>query len=528
MKNLIPIRRALVSVSDKTGLVDFSKVLASFKTQIISTGGTLKALKEAGLPAISITDVTGFPEILDGRVKTLHPKIHGGLLYLRENEKHSDTVKKEGIEPIDLVCVNLYPFEKTVEKVGVTLEEAIENIDIGGPSMLRSGAKNYQSVVVISDPSDYAELIEELNRNEGKISVETSKKLAVKVFAKTHQYDGAIARFLKDKLAGENPEGALPESFAFGMRKKAGLRYGENPHQAASLYEPCGGVKVKFDQLHGKELSFNNLMDLDAALDILDEFRDSPTACVIKHNNPCGIGSSDNLPDALSKAIDSDPLSSFGGIVGLNGICDEKTVKVLTSKLGFIEIVLAPDFTSEALAELQKKKNLRILKIKEPKTSSGQNYQFRFTRLGVLVQDQDAPISLTVKDIKSEWKVPTKKQLEEKDWEELLFAWKCSKLVKSNAIVLTKDKGTVGIGAGQMSRVDSVRISCEKAGEKTKGSFMGSDAFFPMPDNIELAAKHGIKAIAQPGGSIKDEDVVKACDKLGIAMVFTGKRHFRH
>jgi len=525
-EKLIPVRRALVSVSDKTGLVELAKLLHSFKVEIVSTGGTLKTLQEAGIPARSISDLTGFPEILDGRVKTLHPKVHGGLLHLRENKEHVATAKKEGIEPIDMVIVNLYPFEKVTSKAGVPLEEAIENIDIGGPSMLRSGSKNHQSVVVVCDPADYEAVAAEMKQHKGAVSQGLSFRLAVKVFEKTSAYDKTIACFLNNQLPDPATRTALPERISVSLTKKESLRYGENPHQQAALYSERYGPRVKFEQLGGKELSFNNMLDLDAALEILEEFQ-GPAACVIKHNNPCGVAQGKELADALDRAIDSDPLSAFGGIVGLNRVCDARTVEVLFKKLNFIEVIIAPDFEARAASELEKKKNLRILRV-NPTSSKEAGLQYKFTQVGVLVQEKDRPIDLTAAQAQKSWKVVTEKTLKPGDWAELLFAWKCAKLVKSNAIVLTKDLATVGIGAGQMSRVDSVRIAAEKAGKRSQGAYLGSDAFFPMPDNIELAHKYGIKAIVQPGGSIKDEEVIAACNKHQIAMVFTGERHFRH
>jgi len=530
-EELIPIRRALVSVSDKTGLVEFVKSLHSFGVEIISTGGTLKVLQAAKIPVKSISELTGFPEILDGRVKTLHPKVHGGLLFLRNNPDHKKTVDKEGIAPIDMVVVNLYPFEQVTSREGATLEEAIENIDIGGPSMLRSGAKNYRSVVVVCEPNDFSSLSRELKENKGSISASTSQKLALKVFERTSSYDRAIYSYLNGRSAASGQKNApsteLPANISVELTQKGKLRYGENPHQAAALYQTKDAPTISFEQLHGKELSYNNLLDLDSALEILKEFKE-PAACVIKHNNPCGLAQNKNLAAALDLAIDSDPLSAFGGIIGLNRTCTRKEVETIFKKLSFFEVILAPDFEEEALGELQKKKNLRILKIKKAAQQERCSLDFRHTQIGVLCQEKDPVISLTPEEARSEWKVVTKNKPNANDWSELLFAWKCAKLVKSNAIVLTRNQATVGIGAGQMSRVDSVEISCRKAGKRTKGSTLGSDAFFPMPDNIEIASQHGIKIIVQPGGSVKDQEVIDACDKHGITMVFTGERHFRH
>lgn len=531
------VKRALISVFDKTGLIPFAGGLHEQQIEIISTGGTLRALQEAKIPARSVSELTGFPEILDGRVKTLHPKIHGGLLYRRGNPEHEKAVAKLGIPSIDLVVVNLYPFAEVIQKEGVSLETAIENIDIGGPTMLRSAAKNYESVAVVTDPKDYPVILEEL-KTKGEISPAVKARLAQKVFETTSAYDRLISDYLKQNVGaarGDRPaqepekdkhaSPPLPSKLDVVYEKALDLRYGENPHQRAALYRRHGKPRFDFKILHGKELSFNNLLDFEAAVDILREFK-NVASCVVKHTNPCGIAEGKTLEEAVAKAVDSDPMSAFGGIVGFNRPCDLAAAKKLYALLKFIEIAVAPRFLPDALEFLKERKNVRLIEMGE--MGEGGPWDLRFIKLGVLLQDRNRPVYLHEPELRKQLKVATKKQLEAGELEELLFGWRSVKTVRSNAIVLTKNRQTVGIGAGQMSRVDSVMIACQKAGAKTQGSFLASDAFFPMPDSIEKAAEAGVRAVIQPGGSIKDGEVIAACDRAGIAMVLTGERHFRH
>ncbi len=519
------VSRALISVSDKTGLIEFAKILYKNNVDILSTGGTLKALKDAGIPALAVEDYTGFPEMMDGRVKTLHPKIHGGLLFLRNNPSHVKQAKEHDIKPIDLVVVNLYPFEAATAKGDLKLAEAKEFIDIGGPSMLRSAAKNYEAVTVITDVADYAQVAREIEKNGG-VNDETRLSLSQKVFERTSEYDAVISQYMKAKSKLVKKDIALPAKIFLQYKKAQALRYGENPTQKAAYYVPfADSANVPWTQLHGKELSFNNLMDVEATLDVLAEFC-LPAACVIKHNNPCGIAQDKDAVRALTNAIDGDILSAFGGIVGVNRPCDAEIAQKVLKKLAFFEVLVAPSFKKNALKLLTARKNLRLIEVK--KFSAQNAYDIKFLRSGALVQEKDAPIKEHFKTLKKNLKVVTKKKLSAKDIDNLIFAFQCSKVVKSNAIVLTRGSRTVGIGAGQMSRVDSVQIAIQKAGKLARGAMLGSDAFFPMPDSIEFAAKHKIKAIIQPGGSIRDKDVIAACDKAGIAMAFTGERHFRH
>lgn len=518
---MIKMSRAILSVSDKTGIVQFAEGLNRLGIDILSTGGTLSLLLKNGIRAKSVSDYTGFPEVFSGRLKTLHPKLLGGLLYKRSESSHLKQANELGIESIDLVIVNLYPFEDTIKKKGVTLDEAIEQIDIGGPTMLRAAAKNHESVATICDPQDYSEILTELENNKGSLSAKTAKKLAVKVFQHTAMYDAVISHF----LAEETSEEFNPESLALPYALELPLRYGENPHQKAAFYRAAGRVpRLEFEQLHGKELSYNNLMDLEAAWEGVHEFKE-PAACVIKHNTPCGIALGKDLETATSRAIDSDTESAFGGIVGLNRKCDLKTAKVILKKLLFLEVIAAPSFTSDAIKVLQERKNLRLIKLN---ASAPFKVQYRYSRLGLLLQEADP-------SLRNDWKkflktaiCVTKKKATLKDMEELFFAWRCVKLVKSNGIVLTRNRQVIGIGAGQTSRVLAVKIACMRAGEKRKGAFMASDGFFPMPDNIEIAGKEGIRAIVQPGGSIRDKNCIEEADRRKLVMVLTGTRHFRH
>ncbi|MGM9988708.1 MAG: bifunctional phosphoribosylaminoimidazolecarboxamide formyltransferase/IMP cyclohydrolase [Bacillaceae bacterium] len=509
-------RRALVSVSKKDGLVPFVKGLIENGVEVISTGGTKKLLEEAGLNVIGISEVTGFPEIMDGRVKTLHPNIHGGLLGVRDNENHRKQMEELNIQPIDFVVVNLYPFKETVAKPNVAFMDAIENIDIGGPSMLRSAAKNHEYVTVVVDPADYDVVLGELQQ-EGNVTKETKRRLAAKVFRHTAAYDAMIGEFLTKQIGEENPE-----SLAITFEKKQDLRYGENPHQKATFYRApfASTSSIAFaEQLHGKELSYNNINDADAALSIVKEFTE-PAVVVVKHSNPCGVGTGENVFEAYSRAYEADPTSIFGGIVACNREVDYDTAVKMHEI--FLEIILAPSFTKEALEVLQNKKNLRLLTVE---LAGEEQAQLRYTSVhgGLLVQEEDV---FGLKD--ATISIPTKRQPTEREWEDLELGWKVVKHVKSNAIVLAKEGMTIGVGAGQMNRVGSANIAIQQAGEKAKGSALASDAFFPMNDTVEAAAKAGVTAIIQPGGSIRDEESIKMADEYGIAMVFTGVRHFKH
>ena len=526
---MVKINRALISVSDKTGLEALAKVLGKFKVEILSTGGTAKAIRALGVPVKDVSEHTGFPEMLDGRVKTLHPKIHGGLLALRGNKEHMETVKKHEIGLIDMVVVNLYPFEKTVAKPGVKLEEAIENIDIGGPSMLRSAAKNHRSVCVVCDPADYGKVMAEMEKNSGSISEGLLIELGVKVFQKTSTYDAAIYEYLKGQgreAEGQEKDEEFPNILNLNFRKLQDLRYGENPHQKAAFYrdesitEPCVSGAL---QLHGKELSFNNIIDLNAALEIVKEF-DEPAATIIKHTNPCGTASAKTLKQAYVDALDCDRLSAFGSIVGFNKPVDLEVANTILAEADFVECIIAPAYDSAALEALKKKKNLRLLEVKGYSSKRDlKDKDLKKVVGGLLVQDRDI-VHVKESDLKFVTKAkPTKEQLAS-----LMFGWVVAKHVKSNAIVLCQGTKTVGVGAGQMSRVDSVMIACKKAASRAKGSTLASDAFFPKEDGIEQAHQGGIVAIIQPGGSIRDEEVIKTADRLGIAMVFTGARHFKH
>ena len=520
---MITIKRALVSVSDKTGIVEFCRVLRSFNVEILSTGGTAKLLREHNITVMDVSEFTGFPEMLDGRVKTLHPKVHGGLLALRENQEHMQTVKQHGIGLIDMVVVNLYPFEKTVAKAGVTRAEAIENIDIGGPSMLRSAAKNHQSVAVICQPSQYEEASRELQNNKGKISKTTCRRFARDVFLSTSCYDRAIYEYLNvSEGIHSYSASSLPVSLSLKFTKLQDLRYGENPHQQAAFYKEDGasGGLINLRQLQGKELSFNNILDLNSVWELLKEFK-NPAAVIVKHNNPCGAAEARMLDRAYQDAYDCDPLSAFGGIVGLNRAVDFKTARRIAAS-GFIECIIAPSFSSQALELFARKKNLRILELKG--LDINKEYDFKRVSGGLLVQDKDTGVIVD----NSALKVVTSKKPTRVQISTLLFAWKVAKHVKSNAIVLAQGTKTVGIGAGQMSRVESMIIAKRKAGKRAVNSCLASDGFFPKPDTIAEAARAGVKAIIQPGGSIADQEIITACNTRKIAMVTTGMRHFRH
>lgn len=511
-------KRALISVSDKTGLVAFAQGIVAAGLEIISTGGTKKALDEAGVPSLAIEEVTGFPEMMDGRVKTLHPKIHGGLLGRRDLASHMAAMRSHGITEIDLVVVNLYPFKETIEKPDVTEAEAIENIDIGGPSMLRSGAKNFASVAVVVDPTDYELVLTELQA--GGTTLGTRKYLAAKVFRHTAAYDALIAGYLTNAVGDSQPE-----KMTLTYELKQSLRYGENSHQQAAFYQdalPVSYSIAQAKQLHGKELSYNNIKDADAALRIAREF-EAPTVVALKHMNPCGIGTGDTIEAAYDFAYAADPVSIFGGILVANRTIDLATAEKMHQL--FLEIIIAPDFTEEAFAVLSKKKNLRLMTLDFSQKDQSTNNETVSVLGGLLVQEQDV-----IKEDPQNWQVVTKRQPTEAELAAMAFAWKAVKHVKSNAIVLANEHQTVGIGAGQMNRVGSVKIAidqAETAGMMT-GAVLASDAFFPMADSVEYAAAHGIKAIIQPGGSIKDQLSIEAADAAGIAMVFTDLRHFRH
>lgn len=510
------VKRALISVSDKTGLESLVKGLDRLGIEIISTGGTAKAINSLGIKVTEVSSYAEFPEMLSGRVKTLHPKIHAGLLALRENKEHMKQLKENDILPIDMAVVNLYPFEETVSKKDVSLEEAIENIDIGGPTMLRSAAKNYKSVAVLSSPSQYQEVLTELESKGCELSESALKKLASKVFEKTSRYDALIANFLQEE--------DFPEEVNIALEKVYDLRYGENPHQRAAFYKDaagnCKGI-AGARKLHGKELSFNNILDLASSVEVIRPFK-KPAVSIVKHNNPCGAAEADTLEKAYIDALDSDRLSAFGSIIAFNGPITERLAGIILKEADFIECIIAPDYEEKALKVLKEKKNLRLLKLSLESTH-GKEKDLKKIPGGALLQDADTK-TLTRESLK----IVTDKKPSEKDLDSLIFAWEIASKVKSNAIVLSQGTKTVGIGAGQMSRVDSVIIAIRKAAGRAKGASLASDGFFPKADSIEEAHKAGIKAIIQPGGSIRDEEVIAACNRLGIPMVLTGVRHFKH
>ncbi len=518
------VKRALISVSDKTGLKDLVKELDKLKVEIISTGGTAKAIKALGINVVEVSSYTGFPEMLDGRVKTIHPKIHGGLLALRKNKDHMRQIKENDMQLIDMVVVNLYPFEETISRKGVTEEEAIENIDIGGPTMLRSAAKNFRSVAVVSSPSQYEKVTGELKKNGGELSESLLKDLAAEVFAKTSKYDGLIAKYLSGSGA-ERSGGELPDILNIKGTKVYDLRYGENPHQHAAFYKDasstCKGV-ADARKLQGKQLSFNNIMDLDVAMAIVKDFS-TPAVSIIKHNNPCGAATADTLEAAFKDALDCDRMSAFGSIMGFNMPITEGMAKLILGEADFVECIIAPDYEDGALEVFKSKQNLRILRLQFLDRAQKKEKDVKKVLGGILLQDVD------IKDIsRSELKTVTDREVPEELIDSLVFGWKVVKYVKSNSILLCQGTKTVGIGAGQMSRVDSVKIAIDKAGERARGAVLASDAFFPMADSIEEAHRAEIAAIIQPGGSIHDEEVIKSCNHFGIPMVFTGVRHFRH
>jgi phosphoribosylaminoimidazolecarboxamide formyltransferase/IMP cyclohydrolase len=515
------IQRAILSVTDKTGLVDFARKLSNLGVELISTGGTAKLLRDSGITVKDISDLTGFPEMLDGRVKTLHPKVHGGILHRRENATHRAAVAEHGIQPIDMVVVNLYAFEKTAAKPGVHFEELIENIDIGGPSMIRSAAKNFQDVAVVTSPSDYDSIAEELAKSGGDLSSDTKWRLAQRAFATTAAYDSAIASTLERVSSNGHRElhsaEGFPNTLRLSFNKIMDLRYGENPHQKAAMYSDGSSTGVANGrQLQGKELSYNNIVDLQAAWDLAQEF-EQPVCAIIKHTNPCGTATGKNLLEAYKKALECDPVSAFGGVIGVNRPIDGAAAEEM-AKL-FLEVIAAPGFDEEAKAKFASKKNLRLVEI----TDVPQKWVLKNVSGGILVQDADVR-PLTEADLK----VVTKRPPTAEEKRALLFAWKVCKHVKSNAILYARDGQSVGVGAGQMSRVDSCKIGAMKAVLPLKGTVAASDAFFPFPDGVEEIAKAGATAIIQPGGSVRDQEIIEAADRLGLAMIFTGVRHFRH
>ena len=518
MSELRKIKRALISVSDKTGVAEFAVVLAGFGVEIISTGGTAKALRGAGLAVTDVSDVTGFPEMMDGRVKTLHPKIHGAFLALRDNTDHVASMNEHGIEPIDLVVVNLYPFEETVAKGDVTLDEAVENIDIGGPAMIRSASKNWRDVAVVTDASAYPEIVTELNQNDGSLSIETRQRLAAVAYTRTAGYDAAISSYLVEQLDSND----FPDRQSFQLAKVAYLRYGENPHQKAALYSTgeSGGI-ANAKQLHGKEMSFNNYVDAEAACKLIQDFNELAVA-IIKHTNPSGVGIGATNEEAYRRALSTDPVSAFGGIVAFNQKVDAAVARSVIEV--FSEVIIAPEYDNEALEIFRSKKNLRVLKSATRNPQSA--IEYRQISGGFLVQDSDVH-RLDTADLN----IVTERKPTDAEIRAMLLAWTVCKHVKSNAIVFANENLTLGVGAGQMNRVDSVRIAAMRAERfnlPLKGSVLASDAFFPFRDNVDEAAKFGVSVIIQPGGSIKDDESIAAANELGIAMAFTSIRHFKH
>ena len=517
------IQRAILSVTDKTGLVEFARRLSTMGVELISTGGTAKLLRESGIAVKDISELTGFPEMLDGRVKTLHPKVHGGILHVRSKQEHRAAVSEHGIQPIDMVVVNLYAFEKTAAKPGVQFEDIIENIDIGGPSMVRSAAKNFQDVAIVTSPQDYHAIAQEMESSGGSLSLNTKWRLAQKAFATTAAYDSAIASTL-ERIAspeGEKPElnddTGFPETLRLSFHKAFDLRYGENPHQKAALYSDGSGKGVaNGKQLQGKDLSYNNIVDLQAAWDLAQEFEE-PICAIVKHTNPCGTAIAGTLAEAYKRALECDPVSAFGGVIGVNRTIDRDTATEM-AKL-FVEAIAAPGFDDDARQIFAAKKNLRLVEI----VPMEQNWVLKNVSGGVLLQDNDMrPLS------ESDPKIVSQRKPTDQEMRDLLFAWKVCKHVKSNAILYARNGQTTGVGAGQMSRVDSARIGAMKSVLGIPGSVAASDAFFPFPDGVEEIAKAGATAIIQPGGSVRDQEVIDTANRLGLAMVLTGVRHFRH
>jgi phosphoribosylaminoimidazolecarboxamide formyltransferase / IMP cyclohydrolase len=522
----ISIRTALCSVTDKSGLEELARCLAGFGCRILSSGGTANYLKGLGISVTPVSEITGFPEILDGRVKTLHPRIHGALLAIRGNESHERQLVEHDIQPIDMVIVNLYPFVQTVARPGRQLEEVIENIDIGGPSMIRSAAKNFEGVAVVTDPQDYASIMDELRNRQGALGLETRQCLARKAFETTAEYDRHVSAFMAH-LSVENGEivearqsEPFPQTLHLDLQKVQSLRYGENPHQRAAFYRdascpPFGLAGARI--LQGKEISYNNLLDLDAAVALAAEFDDS-AAIIIKHTNPCGAACGDSVEEAYRRAYDADPVSAYGSIVAVNCPLDAQCARFMSEH--FIEALVAPGFSSEALEVLGAKKNLRLLELADFRDT---HWRGRSVAGGWLLQDADSSA-----ESRAQCRVVSKRQPTDTEWAELLFAWRIVKHVKSNAIVLTRDRATVGVGAGQMSRVESVEIAVKKGGDRCRGTVLASDAFFPFRDGLDAAARAGVTAVIEPGGSRRDAEVIGAADEQGLALVFTGVRHFRH
>lgn len=514
------IGTALVSVSDKTGLVEFCRQLSELGVQLLSTGGTARALEQQGIPVIPVSQYTGSPEILDGRVKTLHPKVHGGILAIRSNPEHVKTLEEHGIRPIDMVVVNLYPFVKTIQTPGVTAEEAIEQIDIGGPSMIRSAAKNHRDVTVVVDPADYPRVIAEMRAGNGGTSEAERRRLAQKAFEHTSSYDAAIATYFAGQSEKSGKPEELPVAMLLTLTRQSPLRYGENPHQRAALYSdgrPTGVVAAH--QIQGKQLSFNNYIDLEAASSLASEFEE-PFCAIIKHTNPCGSAIGATLAEAYERALECDPVAAYGSVIGFNQEVDKATAEKISSL--FVEAVIAPGFSNEALGLLSVRKNLRVMVLPGGEKSDP-DYDFKRISGGFLVQDSDR-FYIGEKDLRT----VTTRSPEPKEIVDLLFAWRVCKHVKSNAILYAKDGRSLGVGAGQMSRVDSARLAVSKARFPLAGAVMASDAYFPFRDGIDEAAAAGIRAVIQPGGSVRDEEVIQAANEHGIAMVFTGVRHFKH
>ena len=528
MSDLVPVRRALISVSDKTGLAEFATVLhREFTIELISTGGTAKFLREQGLPVTDVAEVTRFPEMMDGRLKTLHPMIHGGLLALRDEPSHAAAMAEHGIQPIDLVCVNLYPFQETVDRPGVTFDDAVENIDIGGPSMIRAAAKNHRYVLVVTSPDRYEKVLGDLREHQGKSCGKHRLKQAQRAFAMTAKYDAAIAGYLETVVGSPRENETLPSTIDLHLVKKQTLRYGENPHQQAALYvdsRPSTASVAYANQLHGKELSYINLLDANAALGAVSELK-LPAACIVKHATPCGFASATGLSTAFRNALDGDPLAAFGGIVALNRPIDLTAAEVIVSTAKLLEVIVAPDFDTAALKSLKDRwKNVRLLAVGQVSDMGWPN-ELSMHRIvgGYLVQQQDAsPMD------ESAWRVVSRRQPTESEWINLRFAWLACKHVKSNAIVIAADAMMLGSGAGQQDRVNACRIAVQKAGERSRGAVAASDAFFPFPDGPQLLLDAGVTALIQPGGSVKDELTIEAVDRANAAMVFTSRRHFKH
>jgi phosphoribosylaminoimidazolecarboxamide formyltransferase / IMP cyclohydrolase len=531
MNDLVKVRRALLSVSDKSGLVDFATALQKeFGIELVSTGGTAKALRDVGLSVKDVSELTGFPEMMDGRVKTLHPKVHGGLLAVRDDPEHAKAMAEHGIGAIDLVVINLYPFEATIATLDATFEDAIENIDIGGPSMIRSAAKNHRYVTVVTEARDYANVLETLRANAGSTTHAVRAKLAQQAFATTHRYDGAIAGYLAGHIESDDRRKLLhmPEALNISLTKKQTLRYGENPHQPAALYvgpKPAEASVAFAEQLFGKELSYINLLDADAALACVKEFQGF-AACIVKHATPCGVGTGATIAEAFTRAYNSDPLAAFGGIVAVNGTIDLNCAKAIVDGQKFLEVIVAPKYAPEALELLKARwKNVRLLAADGLLRHGRDAHATRVQAItgGFLMQAEDR-----VGIVDSEWKVVSKRAPSKEELDDLRLAWLAVKHVKSNAITIAKAGATVGIGGGQVDRVGAARIAIEKAGDRAKGAVAASDAFFPFPDGPELLLTAGVTAIVQPGGSQRDQLTIDAVDKAGAAMVFTGRRHFRH